>query len=431
MTGFPGGSSATHRAIAIVALLVLSACSDGINTNEWVFEETDRDGARVIRTLSGSVWGGSAELEQELSISPRGLDEAYLFGEIIAVTRTDDRIYVLDRQVPTVRVYDSEGEHLMDIGRYGQGPGEFVYPTSVGIHPVSGEVLVRNGQNGRINLYDPETGQALTSWRIRAGWTTDSPLVVTPDGRPWTLQLLNRGSDILDWELGMVEVRPDGATGDTLRPPAFPNKATYVVARREGSSSRRRVPFTPEALWAMSTSGAMIGGFPADYSFEVHALDGSRTIIEKEWDPVPVDRREAEWYVLGITLRLRRQYPGWVWDGPSVPGHKPAYESLVPDRSGRIWVQRVGSGIPLDGCVVSPRTADELRRNPCWEQSSTFEVFDLQGRFLGPAIIPDGLRIDARAHIEGDRILAVFEDEEGTPHVRVYRLVLPERAGVE
>ena len=431
MIGFPGGTAATNNAITIVALLAVTACSDATRTSEWVFEEGDRDGARLIRTVSGSVWGGSAELELELSISPRGLDEAYLFGEIIAVTRTDDRIYVLDRQVPTVRVYDSRGEHLMDIGRYGQGPGEFVYPTSVGIHPLSGELLVRNGQNGRINLYDAETGQTVTSWRIRAGWTTDSPLVVTPDGRPWTLQLLNRSSDILDWELGMVEVKPDGATGDTLRPPAFENEAAYVVARREGSSSRRRVPFTPEVLWAMSPSGAMIGGFSGEYGFEVHSLDGSRVVIEKEWDPVPVDRREAEWYVLGVTLRLQRQYPGWAWDGPSVPGHKPAYESLVPDRSGRIWVQRPGPGISLDGCVVDPRTADELRRNPCWEQSSTFEVFDLEGRFLGPVSIPDGLQIDTRAHIEGDRILAVFEDEEGTPHVRVYRLRFPANAGTQ
>jgi len=44
-----------------------------------------------------------------------------------------ERFFVLDWQVPAVRVYDLAGEHLLDVGREGEGPGEFRYPADLAV----------------------------------------------------------------------------------------------------------------------------------------------------------------------------------------------------------------------------------------------------------------------------------------------------------
>ena len=45
---------------------------------------------------SGSVWGGTARLVEEMSIGVDiGADE-YMFGHVYSVAAHDDRIYVLD-----------------------------------------------------------------------------------------------------------------------------------------------------------------------------------------------------------------------------------------------------------------------------------------------------------------------------------------------
>jgi hypothetical protein len=408
---------------ALLCLFLLAACSGRDGPPGWVHEEVVRDGVRTVRTLSGSVWDAPARLQEVLSIGPRGEDPAYLFGAIVSLAQREGKIFVLDQQVPTVRVFDESGEHLRDIGRDGQGPGEFVYPTSLAIHPVTGDLMVRDGQTGRINLFAPGSGLSSGAWRIPTGYTTDSPMVLTPEGGVWTMQLLDAGTGITDWIWGMVLFGPEGAAGDTLWPPRFDHRPAVVVASRENSSSRRSVPFSPDEHWAMSPTGAIVGGVSGDYRFEVRWSDGRRLGVKRDWDPVPVEREEADWYRLRVTLLLQRNYPGWAWNGPEVPARKPAYSALVPDRSGRVWVERPGPGVRLEGCDPSPRTADEILRAPCWRQTSTWEVFDLEGRFLGPVEVPEGVVIDQRSWIGEDEVLTVSEDVEGVPYVKRYRLV--------
>ncbi len=55
----------------------------------------------------------------------QGADE-YLFDNIGGIVQHDDgTISILDIQVPMIRRYDTEGVYLHDVGRGGQGPGEY------------------------------------------------------------------------------------------------------------------------------------------------------------------------------------------------------------------------------------------------------------------------------------------------------------------
>lgn len=64
--------------------------------------------------------------EVELSIGVTEGEEPYLFAKVEALTRGfDERIYVGDTGAQEVRAFDSTGAYLFQVGRPGEGPGEF------------------------------------------------------------------------------------------------------------------------------------------------------------------------------------------------------------------------------------------------------------------------------------------------------------------
>jgi DNA-binding beta-propeller fold protein YncE len=86
----------------------------------------------------------------------------------VTVDPQGQRVYAVDLGGVTseqhrVRVFDAvSGEHLMDIGRRGNGPGEFNLPRdlAIGLH---GRLYVVDGGNFRVNVYDKE-GRYLQSF---------------------------------------------------------------------------------------------------------------------------------------------------------------------------------------------------------------------------------------------------------------------------
>ncbi|MEO7321054.1 MAG: 6-bladed beta-propeller, partial [Burkholderiales bacterium] len=77
----------------------------------------------------------------------------------LAVTRTGDRVYVVDtggvgNQDHRVRVFDAAtGKHLLDFGARGDGPGEFNLPRDIAIAP-DGTLFVVDGGNFRVQVFD-------------------------------------------------------------------------------------------------------------------------------------------------------------------------------------------------------------------------------------------------------------------------------------
>jgi sugar lactone lactonase YvrE len=79
----------------------------------------------------------------------------------VTVDKSGDRVYVVDIGGPgssnhRVRVYDARsGKHLFDIGKRGDGPGEFNLPRDVAICK-NGDLYVVDGGNFRIQIFDHE-----------------------------------------------------------------------------------------------------------------------------------------------------------------------------------------------------------------------------------------------------------------------------------
>jgi len=420
--------SRSLRIIAVVALLTTTACGgaggESSSTSEWVSETSTEGQVTTVRTVAGSVWGGDATLREDASIGVESGDDAYMLGSVRGIAEHGGETFVLDQQVPVLRVYDRSGRHLRDLGAEGSGPGEFQRPEAMVIGN-DGRIYVRDPRNGRIMILSA-AGEELGILRITSGFSTSNPMVITHDGTLYNYQLLNQGSGVTDWKIGMVpQYEDEEMEGTAIEPPDFDYEPPELVAQREGSMSVNSVPFSPQEHWRLAPSGALVAGVADDYSFDIRYPDGRITRVEKSWDPVPVAADEASWSRRSATANMRSTQPDWSWTGPGIPTQKPAFSSLLVDTTGRIWVRRPGPGFHVqEECNENPEPGDPFG-TACWDETTSWEVFDSEGRFLGGIDVPEGVGMFPEPYVRDDVFLAVYQDDLGTVMVKRYTIVPP------
>ncbi len=415
-------------AVSVVAFLAVACGQEPATESDgtWVGTITTEGNVTTVLNETGSVWGGTATLVEEASIGVDSGPDEYMLGEVVGVAATGDKIFVIDGQLPAVRVYDHQGRHQYDLGAQGQGPGEFRYSSSVAV-AADGRVFLRDEDSLRILIYDGK-GEYLGAYEMTGGLHTARPMTVSSDGDvPYSEVLVGRDDPNRVFVTGMQGHGENGPEGDPIMAPIDPTFVPRVVsAANRGSSMTYLVPFSPDVEWALTPALDVIFGVSDTYRFEVRDADGSLSVIQRTSEPVPVDSAEADWNKRRVTARMRSMLPGWVWgDAPAVPSNKPAYDEFIPTRSGTIWVLRAGPGIRLPQCDDQAETPEEFAAFPCWRDQPTVDVFGSDGRFLGSIETPAEMHFSPRPYIDGDMVIARAEDEAGTIMVKRYRLVLP------
>jgi hypothetical protein len=408
----------THRSAVVAALIILTACgrSERAPSDTWVGERLTENGISTVRTLSGSVWQHPAQLVEEISIGTDEADSPYLFNQIVDLDFDGESIYVLDGSDAVLRVFDSDGVHRQDIGRPGEGPGEFRRPEKVAVDRQAGHIFVRDYSARYLNVYDL-SGRPLDRWHFNIRFSGTFPMQLTGEGELYSC-FLNPVSkpDI------MCRFGPEGTAPDTVFIPLSDERSTWVNLPDQ---SYFPVPFSPDQVWAFSADRVVAAGFSNRYRILLKHYNGSTLAIERAGALVPLQPREREWYRARVRKHAERALQGAVYTGPDVPEDKPAFDGLVFDSQGRLWVFRPGPGIPLPGCNEAPERLTDFYRSPCWRDSLLIEVFAPDGRFLGNVEAPPGFDDSPKPVIRGDVVIAAFSTPEGSPRVKKLRLVLP------
>jgi hypothetical protein len=421
------------RSIVIAAcLLATLACSPERSELDigggWVGSTTTAGDVTTVVTESGSVWSGKAELIEEASIGLESGPEEYMFGRVTGVYASNEYVYVVDQQLPRVRQYTHDGAYVRDLGREGQGPGEYQYP---GLVMGDGErVFVQAHFARRFNVY-AESGEALGTWPAPQFVCCAFPMVATPDGFLRVL-ISSAAPDGPAFEIQLHG--PDGPMGTKVEVEEIPHdEPTFEFEFRTAGIQEVGTPFSPRFWVNLAPSGAVVAGASDRYRFEVRSPGGSGLVVERYWEPVPVTADEAEWTrrLHIAALRGLAASPEWTWDGAEMPATKPAFQELVPTPSGGIWVIRPGPGERLIDCVQDPIEAgiEAARAAPCWRDTPILDAFDAEGRYLGEiANFPRVGFAAATVSIRGDRVFAAVEDDAGTIMVKRFRLKLPGEA---
>ncbi len=153
-----------RRSFMTVALFVMVGCCIAVTqfaapslAADWKGEETVKDGVRCVVNPAEPIEPLSTSVLKELwRIGGDTDDEDEFFG-VISQIQTDEagNIYLLDSQLNQVKVFSRDGEFIRDIGREGEGPGEFRSPTSM-FFTRDGNVAVLQLAPGKIVLLTPE-----------------------------------------------------------------------------------------------------------------------------------------------------------------------------------------------------------------------------------------------------------------------------------
>jgi len=156
----------THaRAIRVAAATLLAACGDQ-SRGPASYELWDSAGIQIHEYSQSALADAPRWI---LSATPvldigSGLedDPRYEFFRVGSVDRlSNGGFVVLNSGTREIRVYDLTGHHIRDIGRVGEGPGEFTAP--LWFHVMQGDsVLVFDARQQRLTVFDPSGEPART-----------------------------------------------------------------------------------------------------------------------------------------------------------------------------------------------------------------------------------------------------------------------------
>lgn len=417
--------------VAFLGSAAISACSTGESADtgiaaEWRAQRDTVGDTVVVRTLEGSVWGDTARLVEELRIGRLEGAPEETFGALRGLAvGNDGTIYVVDRQVPALRVYGPDGAYLRTIGSEGNGPGEYERPDGgIAVLP-DGRIVLRDPANARINVYAPD-GTFEESWRIRGGRFTSRPLYVDTAGyvHHMMFEIQDEGT-----EYWLLRFDGEGNRADSLHLNRYgwQVEGAILEARFEQgqnrSISRGFVPFSPRGVWTFSPLDYPVGGISDEYEIDLMRSGEPVLRLARSAEPVPVLPEEKANQRERTTAGMRNTDPDWSWNGPPIPDTKPSFRSLMADEDGRVWVRRHVEAEPIPEDQIEEPEDPNARPPVRWhEPHAVFDVFEPDGRYLGPVYAPDSFSTNPQPVIRGARVWAVARDHLDVEYVVRYRI---------
>lgn len=357
----------------------------------------------VVVTPAGLPGAVEVTAMEEVRVGTLDGPEAEAFGFVVGIgTLPDQTLFVADGQQQVVRVFDPSGTHVRDIGRQGQGPGEFVGIWGIATTP-NDELLVWDGSGYRVTHFD-RSGQILNSFRPEMTALVGGPtrgVVVESNG---DVLLRTAGARFRPTEgaqelvYGWLRFQADGQFVDSLIP---------TRRQVDGFVSGFRI----ETVSTPSPLGYFVSGRTDEYAVFLPTADGQTLRIQGEPERVELHPEEAEqWERYGEVFDERMG-----WDSPPVPKFKPAFRTLAVDAEGRIWVQRYVAAIR------APEHARALMEGPSveWVEPSVWDVLSPSGSYLGSVTLP--LRADF-GEARGDKAWFILRGEFDEQYVVRYRL---------
>ncbi len=334
-----------------------------------------------------------------VTITDEALGGKGFFSQLSDVAVDDKgRVYVSDAKENNIKVFDAAGGYLKTIGRTGQGPGEFNYPTEIEF--VRGRLYVRELLNHRVSVLDAE------------GIFIKSISYEITEGSWWGMRALPDGRFIVQKEIfdfkdmnAPHEARLDLYSGDLVflktlyRHEIRQNK--YIS---EPVMTNVPIPFAAIVHWSILPDGKIVVGYSGSYEIEIHDPDkGKLASFKHDYKPAEVTAKDKETYFQGMItgfggpggMTTTKGAPDHIVKNTEFPKFKPPFLDLKTDGQGRIWVELYGATI---GNESPPR-----------------DIFDSAGRFLGSVRIAGDYSTYRMANTgDGFWALHMTKDEEWT-----------------
>lgn len=394
------------RATCCAAVLLAACTSTG---TEGALSEPAIDtlaGGIVQVTNAGpTMWADTNgwRLVEELVIDPAEGSP----GEFSDVTKlvADDagNVYVMQIMPLAIKKFDAQGNWLLDIGRAGDGPGEF----RDGMLYIHGDtLLIQDPNNARATTF-LANGTLLGTAPSQCCYFT-APLPTVDGGLAMIMGQPPAGRE--DARFALYLTRMDGTVADTIvrrstAPPRVADVAWTVSRSMPGGATQQislAIPGQPRDEYAWRGDRQQVIGNTGQYRLALRRnYEDTLRIIVAPASPLMFTNAERD-SVLQATIANEpeawREAIRGVARADQIPSARPLWTQLATDREHRIWVALPGPGSDV----------------------ATLDVFSKDGVLLGKLPAPHpGI-------LEGfwtrERVYLRDLDPEGRPIVRVFRL---------
>lgn len=391
--------------VPVIAVVGSGACGGDAGGPATGFAVRDSAGVVIVesRVLAAEIPTWQLAGTPEVDI---GGDEAdpsqQLFSVSGAARLSDGRIVIAEDGNSRLRFHDGSGRWIRDVGRAGDGPGEFRDMSRPWI--VAGDsIAIYDLRLRRFSLFSP-VGEFVRTWPLEQPLPDDavSPALLVA-GNEWLARpgfsfSASTPTGIHQREVPYARFAFDGMYIDTVG--RYAGAETYVYSEG-GNSLAMSLPF----LRSPSLAAAPGEGFwygPADgYAIQRRGSDGHLSAIVRATDVdnrMPSGRVEA-WVsdVLEQSEPDQRQFLASVFSALPAIETRPAYSALRTDAAGQLWV-----------------------RDFVWSDESvaTWRIFRPDGATAARIDLPSSLAID---QIGEDWLLGRWTDELEVEHVVLYR----------
>ena len=376
-------------AIILVPVLFVAPSSIAAQLSQPKIERLAGGGVRVINS-GPSAWkeGGGWQLVLETTIQPAEGGPGELANPSGILRTTDGRFVIADMTAPTVRLYDRTGRFVREIGRSGEGPGEFRQPRPALFHDT---LVIHDGRLHRVSVMTLE-GKVARTFAVPNTNACCEPPTIDANGR---LALPAFGAGGHRYRRYTMSGQPL----DSIVVPPGPPSGTwkYPVQGGEGAQD---IPFAARIVKPMLRDGTLLYGNSREYQLRVtrSGHDTLRLIDRRAASSTPIRpalRDSIFHLIVDRNADLRA-----VASLNDVPKDYPYWSSAFEDAAANIWVL-------LGGGATSPMR---------------FDVFTHEGRLLGSITAPFTWSSPNITFL-GDRIGAIDTDSNDLPRVRIYRII--------
>ncbi|MCP3981101.1 MAG: 6-bladed beta-propeller [bacterium] len=348
------------RLMLVVALFAAAFAGPAV-AGAWKGEEVTKEG--VIHVMNPAEPANKQvviDLEEAWRVG--GEDDEELFGVITDIEADDDgNYYMLDSQLNEVKIYDGDGDHVRNIGREGEGPGEFrgafnmfrVPGGNIGVlQAFPGKVVMLSPTGDPAGDYPlPEVTDAGFRMLLGAAYAGDNLALVYALNQPSESGFTQNNILSLVDKAGEKESR-------LVSQASKMEAATALISEKSWDTFRN-------GRWAAAPDGrAFAAPEYGEYKINVWTPDGKLArVIHREY---PEHKRDEEQKqdILDIYKGFTRQIP--------LPNIKYEIEdsfneiaAMFAREDGSLWVLTSRGSFGLDDGVVG-----------------VFDVFDKQGHFV-------------------------------------------------
>lgn len=364
---------------------------------QFVFQQCtveEQPGVKNTKTVLHAV--------EEIRIGQLEGEDEYVFGAInhMAIGK-NGKIFVADRQVPVIRMYDKEGDFIRNVGRQGRGPGEYLRIGGMRTFP-DGQLAIWDQRNLKVSLFD-QKGDFLESHSVNSSLFAADIFEVDHTGNFYVKTVLRNTPDMPNWEFGWLKISPEGELVDTVKVPLDEEdrELTFVLFTASGDAHA----FIKKPFTSMSALGCLITGRNDEYTFEINCPNSISKKIEQDYTPVQIKPKE------------RAQWESWVshFDVNNIiPEVKPPYKKILTDSQGRIWIWRYVEAEYTEK-NIGPHSGPESK----WWEPPTFDVFLPDGTFYATVKLP--LNANFR-DAKDDLVWAIIKGEYDEQYAARFRL---------